>query len=167
MEKGRQAPTINILRSCPSNNVAYVKFMNVSIHTVSLEWIDFQGHHKKVAKLLRPQEQLSIKTYVGHPWVAYESKYRHAMAFSTDKAFVYFPVASVLNSGVPTQSHIKIITPMHTLERLCLQVLHKYAQIDESVIMHLDIPHHLQQKLQKLFFNQRNTDILIRMNEVV
>lgn len=137
------------LRSCASHQVSFVKFQNHSKYKVSIEWIDFRGDHQPYLKDCKPGNEFSVKTYVGHPWVAYETHFRYPMMFSSNRSMVFFPVASKMISGMPTQSLVKILTPLLSLEKLCLQVIHKHL-FNDSELNNLNLPRSLQKQLEYL-----------------
>lgn len=70
------------LRSLHNRQSAFVKFVNVTDHSVGLYWIDYQG--KEVGyKVLGCNEYIDINTFVTHPWifVAEDTKDRYAKSF--------------------------------------------------------------------------------------
>ena len=148
----------NVLRSLPSRQVAFVKFCNQSKHEVSIEWIDFKGHHKPYNSRLMPGEEVSVETRVGHPWMAYERHFRHPMIFSSNRSMIYFPTRSRMISRRASQAVVNILTPMLSLEKLCLQTLHKSLP-NESALEKLDLPNMFKKKLMKLFFRQNPKNI--------
>ena len=153
---------VNILRSCPSSVKSYVKFCNQSKKNVSIEWIDNHGHHKCFCHELKPEKCFSVVTFVGHPWIAYESHFRHQMVFNQNRKLIYFPAASPEDSESPVQIVANVLTPLHSLTDLCLQVVHM-TLLSRSAIGSLQLPMLLEKKLQNLFENQENKDIPIRL----
>ena len=162
MTSPQESAVSNILRSCRSNQIAFVKFYNASKYEISIEWIDFHGHHKAYHAKCKPGELFPVKTYVGHPWLAYESKYRYLMKFSPGNLSVYFPKGSQMINGMPTQDVVTVLTPLSNLEKLCLQTVHKNLT-DIKDINQLNVPKIIKQKLKELFDSQYNPNTPIRM----
>ena len=151
-----------ILRSSNSRQISFVKFCNLSQHNVSIDWIDFNGRHQCYVSGSKPGWQIPIKTFVGHPWVAYEEDFRHSKVFSPDRNSVFFPKPSKMVNGLPTQYEVNILTPMCSLEKLCLQTLHKHIQ-EQSMVDELILPNFMKERLKKLFYFQEHPNLPLRM----
>ena len=151
------------LASVPSNEVSYVRFFNLSKKSVSLEWIDFHGHHQIYYSNLKPNEAIDVKTYVGHPFVVYETNYRHQLCFSNnvEKQFmVFFPTSSIMQTrtgSVYVSRRVNIVSPLHKLEELCLCKLHKLIK-DEVCVDSLLLPIFLKDQIKLKFYHQKNPD---------
>uniref|UniRef100_H2XQ20 SOCS box domain-containing protein n=1 Tax=Ciona intestinalis TaxID=7719 RepID=H2XQ20_CIOIN len=155
----------DVLKSCRSNQVSYVKFCNKTGTYISLEWIDFRGHHIKYIERLKPDHEFAVQTFVGHPWMAFDSKYRYRMGFSKERTFVYFPIGSFMDGYTPSQTSVVVYQLERTLKQLCLQVIHKHLKNITSV-NHLPIPQPLKVNIRRLFFNQADHDLPIRLVEM-
>ena len=157
----------DMLRSCSSQQISFVKFYNKSDDVVLLEWIDFNGRRRQLPdiNILKPGCQVSVKTYVGHPWMACLQKFRHNMVFSHNSDFVFFPSPSLMNDGSPSQHIVNIHTPMRSLELLCLLMLHKHLE-HVSEIDNLNISASMKIRLRKLFDIQQNPHLPVKMIEL-
>jgi len=121
-------------------------------------------------------------TYVGHPWAVYEKDFRHEKAFMVkdlDKfkdlpkairkrkpvmKYVYFPGprSTALSLKKNEFYKVHILTPMKSLEDICLEYLHK-NDIDQDDLSRLGIVNEdLKGKLFWLVFmeNNRNEKIM-------
>ena len=163
------------IHSVPSHAVVLAEFINKTKDMVSLEWLDWDGKHV-VYHCLEPDEHHCMNTYVGHPWVVYEKDFRHEKVFmvrNLDKfkdlpktirkrkpvlRSVYFPGPRSTPLSLKNQKFYKvhILTPMKTLEDICLQYLHK-KDIDQDDLPRLGIANeHLKSKLFWLIFMENN-----------
>jgi len=155
----------NILRSCKSRQISFVKFCNQSEQDVSIDWIDFDGRHQCYIANSKPGWQVPIKTFVGHPWMAYECRFRHSKVFSPGRDYVYFPKPSKMVNGLPTQYVINILTPMCSLEKLCLQTLHKYLN-NKELVDELNLPKLMKEQLRKMFYLQEHPHLPVKIIEL-
>ena len=152
----------NFLRSCNSRQPSFVKFCNKTMHDVSIEWIDFKGRHQTYAANCRPGEELSVRTFVGHPWMVYENKYRYSLTFTSERLTIFFPKPSAVISGRFVQTSVDILTPMCSLEKLSLQVLHKHLD-NQSSVDEMLVPLIFKKRLKSLFFAQQNSQLPVKM----
>ncbi len=74
------------LRSKNSNSLAKLTFINASNATRSVVWLDFEGKTKPYATLA-PGQQVTIDTYLTHPWVVNDA--------SGDCSQVFTPNATI------------------------------------------------------------------------
>lgn len=153
----------NILKSCRSSVISFVKFTNCTSQRVRLEWVNFTGGRVCYCKELKPGDHFSVKTYVGHPWVACESKYKHPLCFDTERETIYFPVASDFSADMPSQAKVDIFTPHKRLSTTCLHVIHRHLS-QRGAINQLEISRNFVMQLESLFDAQenRNTPIVMR-----
>lgn len=111
------------LRSHNSAHRAFAAFVNKTNKHVALEWLDFQGNHTPYKEEMRPNESMQMNTYVGHPWVFYESELRHPLVVLPDRRRVYMPQKWELGPIVYHEVHI--VNPYLSLKQLCLNHLHR------------------------------------------
>ena len=155
----------NVLRSCKSRQISFVKFCNMSTNAIAIDWIDFNGRHQCYIANMKPGHEIPVKTFVGHPWMAYEYHFRHVMAFSPARHIVFFPEPSKMVNGMPTHHIVNVLSPMCSLEKLCLRLIHKHLK-NKTVIDALDIPPSFKKRLHKLFYLQENPQLPVQIFEI-
>jgi len=156
------------LVSIPSSSPSHIQFVNNSKYVVSLEWIDFHGKHQNYCPQLQPLQAVNAKTFVGHPFVAYERKHRHQMSFwnGVSRNLICFPTSSRReseNGVIYISSRMVITIPMRSLKDTCLQFVHKLVA-EQSNIDLLPIPDLIKISLQQKFMEQFDFNIPIVPN---
>ena len=107
MENKTGDRNIKKLKSVVSNVLSFISFSNKTERNADLIWLDFNGKGVKY-KTLVPSQCIDINTYVGHPWLAQDSRTQDALQVAGDK--VYLPVAASLDeSGEISQTRVNII----------------------------------------------------------
>ena len=151
-----------ILHSVNSWEKCLVNFVNYTPHNISLEWLDFQGNHVRYADSLMSLDSIKIQTYVGHPWVVYEEHFRHEQSLTLERSNVYFPgpPSSAMDLQNGTFVDVPIFTPLKSLEKLCLELIHKKLH-SEMDLEKLSIHPLFIKKVNHLFYNQKNINIKI------
>lgn len=154
---------LSIVHSIESWDECLVDFVNCTSGNISLEWLDFQGNHVRYADCLPSMHSIKISTYVGHPWVVYEERYRHKRCFNLQREQVYYP-------GPPSPPHdlqfgihscVPILTPMKSLQDCCLELIHT-ALHSEADVERLPVHPMFKRKLGSYFNSQRNLNLKIR-----
>lgn len=64
-----------LLRSIDNEHRSFVKFINKTLHSVVLYWIDYQGQAVSYG-VLSPDDCLDINTFVTHPWIFVDKETR-------------------------------------------------------------------------------------------
>lgn len=151
------------LHSVESWDECLVNFINCTSQSISLEWLDFEGNHVRYADSLPSLSSIKIQTYVGHPWVAYEEHFRHRRSFTSRRSVVFHPGPPSSSQDLMHGRHIDvpILTPLQSLENLCLQSIHIHLPY-ETDLHQLCIHPRFKNILKYLYFTQKNLNLKIR-----
>jgi vacuolar-type H+-ATPase subunit E/Vma4 len=70
------------LKSINSATPVKVKFINFTLQTVEVSWVDYQGQEKPWAVIV-PRESLTLDSFLTHPWSVRDKSGRDVLALAT------------------------------------------------------------------------------------
>ena len=154
------------LCSHPSDRKVKALFCNNTSRDISIEWLNFTGDHVPGSRRLRPKQGVPITTYVGHPWVFYETDTRHPLVTMPQGQRVYFPEET---EGA-NQTIVSITNPLLSLKQSSLNFLHRHIVTSSGCntqedflrrIQQLPLPPSLIRDLTELSYEQHNENLPI------
>ncbi|XP_003704089.1 von Hippel-Lindau disease tumor suppressor [Megachile rotundata] len=160
-ENHQQQEQQPVLRSINNEHRSFVKFINKTLHSVVLYWIDYQGQAVSYG-VLAPGDCLDIDTFVTHPWIFVDAETRDR--YTVNQRDVFFPEAwfvryrGLRQSELPQRrerTNVYITLPVYTLRELSLRAIKRRLTYDRQAFQ-LDIPRSLQHELATML--PRNDD---------
>ncbi|GAB1597938.1 von Hippel-Lindau disease tumor suppressor-like [Argonauta hians] len=134
------------LRSQPSYQQSYVRFMNRTERQVDIVWLNYEGvsvHYKTLSS----QHWVDVNTFVGHPWIFRDTNTGDKLVVQLKE--VYEPVAHCYQRDGTSRKVVNIVIPVYNLKECCLQKLR--ALIPSNQIDELELPKSLIGELKKYF----------------
>ncbi|KZC10752.1 PREDICTED: von Hippel-Lindau disease tumor suppressor [Dufourea novaeangliae] len=150
-----------LLRSINNDHRSFVKFINKTVHSIVLYWIDYQGQAVSYG-VLPPGDCLDIDTFVTHPWIFVDKETNDR--YTVNQKDVFFPepwfarYRGLRRSQLPQRcerTHVHITLPVYTLRELALRAIKRRLSNDRQAFQ-LEIPRSLQYELATML--PRNND---------
>lgn len=125
---------------------SYLHFINDSSRMVDVVWLNFEGYRVKY-KTLKPREFVDVNTFVGHPWLFFDSETGDRLVVQSNELFE--PQSS--ENGPPRRTIVRITIPVYSLQERCGQILRTFITINK--VDELDLPQHLKEELKNSIRN--------------
>ncbi|XP_051885906.1 von Hippel-Lindau-like protein [Pristis pectinata] len=131
------------LRSLHSEEVSFVRFVNLTQRTARPWWIDFNARPQNYDDIA-PGGTLHMCTYRTHPWVFRDANTGDKLLINNDE--IYFPTSALYDGNKPIYLPIYITFPVYSLKDCCLQCIRKHVKLEDYI--KLEIPQSLQTDLK-------------------
>lgn len=142
------------IKSLPSTEKVYVRFVNKTARLADVYWVDFQGMPVKY-HTLGPDTYIDIDTFISHPWVFEDHNTRDKLAVNHE--FYFFPPSwkeiflkklfLKAPANMPPHRIIVMITlPVYSLRERSLQIVRDHCI---NLTINPDILTQLEKQLPK------------------